>query len=329
MRKRFLGFALSLVSALLFAICPFAEAQQQEKVHTIGWLNVRPADPGAGLDQLRRELRKLGYIEGKNIVVESRWGDNRLDQLPNLAQDLVRLKVDVLVAQGTNEALAAKNATKTIPIVSLNLGDPVALGLVDSLARPGGNITGFTTIGPVLAGKRLELLKETVPYLSRVAVLWDPKSPSSVQQWKESQLPARELGLQLHSMETSSADKYESAFKEAVKKRSDAVVVIGSELAGSNLKRIIDLVTKSRLPTLYPRGSYVAGGGLMSYGVDLSERYRRGAVFVDKVLKGVKPADLPVEQPMKFEFIINLKAAKQIGLTIPPNVLARADRVFK
>ena len=304
MKKQLLALSFG---AMLFALCVPAEAQQTGKIPKIGWLEVSPADSGTGLDQLRRELHKLGYIEGNNIAVEFRYGSNKLDQLPALAQDLVRLKVDVLVTAGTNEALAAKNVTKTIPIISLNLGDPIELGLVDSLARPGGNITGFTTIAPLLAGKRLELLKETVPKLSRVAVLWNPKSPSSVQQWKESQLPARELGLELHSMEASSADKFEGAFKEALKERSNGVVLIGSQLASSNLKRIIDLVTKNRLPALYPRGGYVDRGGLMSYGADLSERYRRGAVFVDKVLKGAKPADLPVEQPMKFEFIINLK----------------------
>ena len=227
------------------------------------------------------------------------------------------------------EALAAKNATRTIPIVFFGVGDPVAAGLVDSLARPGGNITGFTTIAAVLAGKRLELLKETIPKLSRVAVLWDPQDPSSAQQWKESQLPARELGLQLHSMEVSSADKYESAFKEATKARSAALAVTPSALAISNQKRIADLATKNRLPAIYPRGDFVASGGLMSYGADRTEPYRRAASMVDKILKGAKPADLPVEQPTKFEFIINLKAAKQIGLTIPPNVLVRADKVIK
>jgi len=274
-------------------------------------------------------LRDLGYVEGKNIVFEYRFADNKLDRLPALAGELVRLKVDVLITPGINEALAAKNATRTIPIVFISSADPVVAGLVDSLARPGGNITGFTDIGAVLTGKRLELLKETVPKLSRVALLWDPQNLSSAQVWKESQLPARELGLQLHSMEVSSADKFESAFKEATKARSGALASTSSALANSNQKRIADLATKNRLPAIYPRKDWVASGGLMSYGPDRAEFNKRVVVFVDKILKGAKPADLPVEQPKKFELIINLKAAKQIGLTIPPNVLARADKVIR
>jgi putative ABC transport system substrate-binding protein len=200
---------------------------------------------------------------------------------------------------------------------------------VDSLARPGGNITGFTFISPVLAGKRLELLKETLPKLSRVAVLWEPQDPGSAQEWKESQLPARELGLQLHSMEVSSAEKVESAFNEATKARSAALAVTRSSVINRNQKRIADLAAKNRLPAIYPRGDFVDSGGLMSYGADQIEPYRRIASMVDKILKGTKPADIPVEQPTKFEFVVNLKAAKQIGLTIPPNVLVRADKVIR
>ena len=211
----------------------------------------------------------------------------------------------------------------------LGTGDPVAAGLVDSLARPGGNITGFTTIAPVLAGKRLELLKETVPKLFRVAVLWNPQILGVAPQWKESQLAALELGLQLHSMEVSSSAKFEGAFQAANKARSGALAVTGNPSNNSYRKRIAELAIKSRLPAIYTRGNYVASGGLMSYGADLAELYRRAATYVDKVLKGTKPADLPVEQPTKFEFVINLKAAKQIGLTIPPNVLVRADKVIK
>ena len=211
----------------------------------------------------------------------------------------------------------------------LSGSDPVASGLVDSIARPGGNITGFTNITSVLAGKRLELLKETVAKLSRVAVLWDPQNPSSTQQWKESQLAARQLGLQLHSMEVSSADQYESAFKEATKARSAALALAGSQLAIANQKPIVNLAENNRLPAIYARGDFVDSGGLMSYGADEVEPFKRAASMVDKILKGTKPADIPVEQPKKFELIINLKAAKQIGLTIPPNVLARADRVIR
>ena len=325
MKKTIFGFALS---TMVLALCDSASAQQQAKIPKIGWLGTG-SEPGSGVESFRRELGKLGYVEGKNITFDYRHVDNKLERLPALADELVRLRVDVLLTMGTPEALALKNATKTIPIIFLAVTDPVAAGLVDSFARPGGNITGFTTLGAVLAGKRLELLKETVPKLTRVAVLWDSQVQGTSQEWKESQLPARELGLQLHSMEVSSADKYESAFKEAVKARSGALAVIASPLAVSNQKRIVDLATKNRLPAIYHRGNWVARGGLMSYGADGEERFRRGAVFVDKILKGTKPADLPVEQPKKFEFIINLKAAKQIGLTIPPNVLARADKVIK
>jgi len=313
-----------------FAMCgAVAQAQQQTKLPKMGWLGTRPTTSTGGQETIRRMLRDLGYVEGKNIAFEYRFADNRVDRLPALADELVRLKVDVLVTPGINEALAAKNATRTIPIVFMISADPVAAGLVDSLARPGGNITGFTDIGAVLAGKRLELLKETVPKLSRIAVLWDPQNPSSAQVWKESQLPARELGLQLHSMEVSIADKYESAFKEAIKARSGALASTSNALANSNQKRIADLATKNRLPAIYPREDWVASGGLMSYGPDRADVYKRVVVFVDKLLKGAKPADLPVEQPTKFQFIINLKAAKQIGRTIPPHVLARADKVIR
>ena len=314
------------LGALLVTLSFTAEAQQT-KVPKIGFLGARPA-PASG-QELWRELRELGYVEGKNLAIEFRYADNKLDRLPALADELVRLKVDMLVTPSTIEALAAKNATTTIPIVFVGVGDPIAAGLVDSLARPGGNITGFTNIVAVLAGKRLELFKETVPKVSRIAVLWDPQTQSSSQQWKESQLSARELGLQLYSMEVSSADKYENAFKEATKARSAALAVTTSALANSNQKRIADHATKNRLPAIYPRGDWVANGGLMSYGPDQAEPFKRVASMVDKILKGAKPADIPVEQPTKFELVINLKTAKQIGLTIPPNVLVRAEKVIK
>jgi putative tryptophan/tyrosine transport system substrate-binding protein len=324
-RKVFIGLTLG---ALLFALYPCAHAQQQARIPKIGWLSTRRASP-IGREIIVRMLRDLGYVEGKNVAYEYRFADDKLDRLPALADELVRLKVDVLLTPGTPGALALKEATQTIPIVFLDVTDPVAAGLVDSLARPGGNITGFSSIEAVLAGKRLELLKETVSKLSRVAVLWDPRNPASTQEWKESQLAARELGLQLHSMEVSSADKYQNAFKEAIKARSGALVVLSTPLAASNQKQIAELAARNRLPAIYVQGSFVTGGGLMSYGPDRIERYRRVAVFVDKILKGTKPADLPVEQPTKFEFIINLQAAKRIGLTIPPNVLARADKVIR
>jgi putative tryptophan/tyrosine transport system substrate-binding protein len=321
-------FRLALCAMLLALSFPL-EAQQPSKIPKIGWLGVRPAASDPGAEEFGRELRALGYVEGKNIVFEYRSADDKLDRLPALAEELVRLKVDVLLASTTPAAVAAKNATRTIPIVFYGGFDPVALGLVDSLARPGGNVTGFTSIAVVLAGKRLELLKETVPKLSRVAVLWDPQNPGSAQQWKEIQLPARELGLQLHSIEVSSADKFEAAFKEATRARSTALALLASPFFYSNQKQLADLATKNRLPAIYPRGEFVASGGLMSYGADQAESIKRVAAMVDKILKGTKPADLPVEQPMKFELIINLKTAKQIGLTIPSNVLVRADRVIR
>jgi len=315
------------LGAMLSAPCSSAEAQQQANVPKIGFLGARSAALGTGLERLRQELRALGYVEGKNIVLESRYADNQLDRLPALADELVWTKVDVLVAADTPEALAAKNTTKTIPIVFVIGGDPVTAGLVDSLARPGRNITGFTISATVLAGKRLELLKEIIPKLSRVVVLWDPQDRGSTQQWKESQLAAKELGLQIHSIQVSSANDLESAFKEATKAGNTALAVTQSPLLGQ--KRIADLATKNRLPAIYDTRNLVDSGGLMSYGVDRTEPYRRVASMIDKILKGTKPAELPVEQATKFELVINLKSAKQIGFTIPPNVLARADRVIK
>jgi ABC-type uncharacterized transport system substrate-binding protein len=320
-------FTLTL-AILLMSLCITAEAQQPT-MPKIGWLAVRPASAAFAIESFQREFSKLGYVDGKNIVFEYRYAEGKLDRLPALADELVRLKVNVIIAPNTPAAVAAKNATKTIPIVFIDVTDPIATGLVDSLPRPGGNVTGFTTIGAVLAGKRLELLKETIPKLFRVAVLWNPKDSSSVQAWKESQLPARELGLQLHSMEVSSADKYEAAFKEATKAGSGALVWMASPLGSANQRLTVDLAEKYRLPAIYARRAVVENGGLMSYGVNLEEAFRRTAVFVDKILKGTRPADIPVEQPTKFEFVINLKTAKQIGLTIPPNVLARADKVIR
>jgi putative tryptophan/tyrosine transport system substrate-binding protein len=317
-----------LLVGLGLASVRFAEAQQQAKVAKIGYLSFR-SGPSPGTEGFRRELRALGYVEGKNIAFEYRSAEGKFERFPALVDELVRLKVDVLLTPGTPAALAAKTATRTIPIVFTGVADPVSTGLVDSLARPGGNITGFTEISEVLAGKRLELLKEAIPKLSRVAVLWNPRNPGNAQQWKESQLAARELGLQLHSMEVSSADKYEGAFKEVVKARSAALAVAQDGLAQFNLKLIADLAIKNRLPAIYPRGDFVTSGGLMSYGPDPAENYRRAAFMVDKILKGAKPADLPVEQPTKFELMINLKTAKALGLTIPPVVMMRADKVIK
>jgi putative tryptophan/tyrosine transport system substrate-binding protein len=325
MKNKFIILALS---TMLFALCFSAEAQQPAKLAKIGVLRGQPVSASTH-ELLLRGFRERGYVEGKNIAFETQSAEGKLDRYAALADELVRLKVDVLVASSTSAALAAKNATKTIPIVFLNVSDPVASGLVDSLARPGGNITGIASIDSVLAGKRLELLKETIPKLSRVAVLWNPQDRGSTQQWNESQLAARELGLQLNSMEVSNPDKLDGAFKEAVKTLSAALAVTQHPLAASNRKRIVDLATKTRLPAIYARGDYVISGGLMSYGRDETEPYRRVAALVDRILKGAKPADLPVEQPTKFELMINLKTAKALGLTIPPVVMMRAEKVIK
>jgi len=323
-----LRLCLALCAMLLvrsFAV----EAQQLVKIPKIGWLGIRAAASDPARESFRREFRALGYIEGKNVVFEYRSADDKMERLPALADELVRLKVDVLLAWLTPAAVAAKDATRTIPIVFNGGFDPVAAGLVDSLARPGGNITGFSGIASVLAGKRLELLKEITPKLSRVAIIWDPQNPGSAQQWKESQLPARELELQLHSIEVTSVNYFEAAFKEAIKSRSDALALMASPFFYSNQKQVVDLATKNRLPTIYPREEFITAGGLISYGSDGKESFRRAASLVDKILKGANPADLPIEQPTKFELVINVKAAKQIGLTIQPNVLARADKVIK
>jgi putative tryptophan/tyrosine transport system substrate-binding protein len=317
--------------ALPFALSFPAHAQQPVKVYRIGFLSGGFPGPTHWTARLRAELQKLGYVEGKNIVIDARFTENKFERLPALADELVRLKPDIIVTGGINDARATKNATKMIPIVGTSLGDPIANGLVESLARPGGNLTGFTSIVDELAGKRLELLKETVANLSRVALLWNSQFPDSARASKLYRATARELSLQLHSMEVTSPDKIEPAFKEAVKARSQALAMTaGAFISDStNQKRIADMAVKYRLPAISDRDSFVANGGLMSYGGDDSERIKRVAVFIDKILKGTKPADIPVEQPMKFEFVVNLKAAKQIGLTIPPNVLARADKVIK
>jgi putative ABC transport system substrate-binding protein len=328
-QNRKLAGLLAIVVTL--ALCgAVVEAQQQAKVFKIGWLTPRSASSAVSQKEaILSMLRERGYVESKNIAFEYRYADNKLDRLPPLAKELVDLNIDVLIARAPRAALAAKNATRKIPIVFYDVADPVELGLVNSLARPGGNLTGLTIITEVLAAKRLELLKDTVPRLFRVAVLWNPQNPGNAQQWKESQIPARELGLQLHSMAVSSADRYEGAFKEAAKARSAALAVTPDPLVFSNLKLITDLAAKYRLPAIADRGEFVESGGLMAYGAHEAEQDRRVAWMVDKILKGDKPADIPVEQPTKFELAINLKTAKSLGLTIPPGVLMRATKVVK
>jgi putative tryptophan/tyrosine transport system substrate-binding protein len=324
---RSFGFILA---ALLLTLSGPTAAQQQPKLAKIGELLFRDrTNLGAGRQVFRDQLRELGYVEGKNVIYETRSAKGKLERFSALAEELVRLKVDVLVASSTAEALAFKNATKMIPIVFVATSDPVADGLVDSLPRPGANITGTTSIATLLSGKRLELLKETVPRLSRVAVLWSPHDPGSVQQWKESQVAERDLALQLHSVQITSSEQLKGAFKETAKARIAAVAVMAASLGSANLKSIANLGVTHRLPTIFERADFVASGGLMSYGPERADAYKRTAIMVDRILRGAKPADLSVEQPTRFELVINLKTAKQIGLTIPPNVLARADRVIK
>ena len=321
----------------LLALCPLllalsfpAQAQHQARLYRVGFLSTGFPGSNRGLESIRRALRELAYVEGKNIAFEDRYAENKPERSRLLADELVRLGVDVIVAGGTNDTQAAKSATTMIPIVFLeSVSDPVEQGLVASLARPGGNVTGFTTIAWVLAGKRLELLKDTIPKLSRVAVLWDPQSSGNPPQWKESQRAARKLGLQLHSMEVSSAGKYENAFNEAAKTGSAALAVTRHRSSSAYQKQIIELAAKHRMPAIYPRGDFVENGGLMSYGAGDAEPYRRAASMIDKILKGAKPADLPVEQPTKSELVINLKTAKALGLKIPAQLLMEADRVIE
>jgi putative ABC transport system substrate-binding protein len=319
-----------ILGALLFAFCFAVRGQAAEKIARIGYMAAPTSSAELPrIDAFRQGLRALGYVEGHNIAIDYRFADGKFERLPEVAAELVRLKVDVLIAVSTNAALVAKRATSTIPILFIGVSGPIEAGLVESLARPGGNITGLTNIASVLSGKRLEVLKETIPKLSRIAVLWDPQNPGSSLQWKESEIAAKELGLRIYPMEVSSANKYESAFNKAMKARSAALAVTLNPLAASNQKRLVELAAKYRLPAIYAREDFANNGGLMSYGPSHAAEGRDAARLVDKILKGAKPADLPVEQPTKFEFIVNLKAAKQIGLTIPPNVLARADKVIR
>jgi len=329
MKAKILVYALPF---FILATIHLAEAQQAGKVPRLGFLSGgSSAHTGPNPTAFWQGLRELGYVEGKNILIEYGLAERKLDQLPVVAAQLVGLKVDVIVAGGgTEPALAAKTATKTIPIVFTSVGDPISAGLVESLARPGGNITGLTPIGPELSGKRLELLKETIPNLSRVAVLWNPEYPGLALTFKESQAAAQVLGLQLQSLEVRGPEDFESAFKTAADRHTGALYVPTSQFFNRHRAKLAELAVKRRLATISGDRDYVETGGLLiSYGPSLADLYRRAATYVDKILKGAKPADLPVEQPVKFELIINLKAAKQIGLTIPPNVLARADKVIK
>jgi putative ABC transport system substrate-binding protein len=322
------NFCLALW-ALLLALSVPAKAQQPSKVPKIGFLVVPSRSFFADrMESFRQGLHSFGYVEGKNILIEYRYAEGKLDRLPELAKELVGVKVYLIVTTGTPSVLAVKNATRTIPIVFAGVQDPVVAGIINSLARPGGNATGLSILGPELGGKRLELLKEVVPKITQVAFLWGlgPAAPVTV---KETQAAAQTLGLRLQSLEVGDSKDFDRAFEAITKNRAQALLTNPGPIINTHQARIIEFATKNRLPAMYAGPEFVNAGGLMSYAPDYTHQFLRIAVYVDKILKGTKPADLPVEQPMKFEFIINLKAAKQIGLTIPPNVLARADRVIK
>lgn len=325
-KKKTIGLALS---AALFALCAPVEAQSISRFPRLGYLAANSALESRDLKAFRQGLADLGYIEGKNIAIEYRSAEGKLDRLPDLAAELVALKVDIVVAINPPSARAAKNATNTIPIVIRSTDDPVTTGLVASLARPGGNITGLTSISTELHGKRLELLKEVVPRAHVVAVIRNPTGRGAVQRWKEVEAAGRVLGLRLEAVDVKSPNDFEVVFRVATEKHPDALLTLRNPMIVNNRKRLAALVAKSRLAAIYDDREFVEAGGLMSYGADLTDLHRRVALFVDKILKGAKPADLPVEQPTKFELVINIKTAKQIGITIPPNVLARADRVIR
>jgi len=327
MNKKIFGFALG---AMLFALGFPVQAQQPAKVPRIGYLalgtfSVNPLRA----DAFRQGLRELGYLEGKNIFIEYRYAEEKLDRLSALAAELVRLKVDVIVTRGPAPTRAAKGATATIPIVMTQDSDPVGNGFVASLARPGGNITGLSTHAPEISGKQLELLKETVPKLSHLTVLGTSTIPGHALSLREIGLAAGAFNIQLQYLDILGPQDTETAFQAASKGRADALLVLGGAVLSSQRTRILEFAVKSRLPAIYSGRTSVEAGELMSYGVNLADLDQRAATYVDKILKGTKPADLPVEQPTKFELLINLKAAKQIGLTIPPNVLARADKVIR
>jgi len=316
--------------ALLFAGGNSAHAQQPRKIQRIGYLAAVSASADAPrLEAFRKGLRDLGYVEGQNIIIEYRHEDRGFDRLPALAGELIAQKPDVLVGVTTNAALAVKNATSTIPIVFMGVTDPIGAGLAASLAHPGGNSTGITNVAAVLTAKRMQILKECVPRLSRLAVLWDPKAPGSVPQWRDSQKPAQDMGLQLHSMEVSNVDSYRSAFKDVASAGNHAVWITLNPLANSNQKLIAELAIVSGLPTVCARGDYAANGCMIAYGPSYTIEGTDGARYVHRILRGAKPADIPVEQPTKFELVVNLKTAKQIGVTIPPSVLVQADKVIE
>ena len=326
MRRLICAISLAMLLAPLGAA-----AQQPGKVPRIGYFSAgSPSSAPHLLEAFRKGLRELGWVEGQNIVIDYRFAEGRFDRLPDLAAELVRLKVDIIVAVPTPAAAAAKNATETIPIVMINVGDPVGLGLIASLARPGGNVTGSSySVGLEIIGKQLELLKETVPKVRRVAILWNPANPSHPLVVRELNVAARSLGVQLQFLEARGPNEFEGAFAAMAKERMGALLVVPDSVSFLHRTRLADLAARSHLPAAYGLRGHVDAGGLMSYGPDSADLFRRAATYVDKILKGAKPADLPVEQPTKFELVVNLKTAKALGLTIPQSVLVRADEVIQ
>jgi putative tryptophan/tyrosine transport system substrate-binding protein len=324
--------ALSVLAFVLVMTGAVAQAQQPAKVPRIGIIRPSRSD-SAGSQALiaafRQGLRDLGYVEGQNITLEIRWADGNRDRLPQLADELVRLKVDVIVTGGNSATQAVKRASSTIPIVMTQVSEPVRDGFVESFARPGRNITGLTHMNTELAGKRLELLKDSVPKTSRVAVLWNPANPAQPFNFKEIETAAKALAVSIRSLPVRVPEDFDGAFEAAVKGRVDSIFVSSDGIINSHRKEVVNRIAKNRLPAMYTEPEWADTGGLMVYGPSNTDLYRRAATYVDKILKGIKPTELPIEQPTKFELIINLKAAQQIGLTIPPNVLARADKVIK
>jgi putative ABC transport system substrate-binding protein len=325
-RRTFIsGLTFGLLAAPLAA-----EAQPPGKVPRIGVLVVATRSFfSTRIESFRQGLRELGYVEGKNVLIEYRYAEGKLDLLPALASELVQLKVDVIVTASPPGVQAAKNATSTIPIVFAAIGDPVGGGFVASLARPGGNVTGLSILAPALSGKRLELLKEAFPKVTRVVILWNPTSSGEALSFREMPAVAKALGVQHQSMEVRGANDFEDGFQRAKQEGAQALVTMPSPVINANRQQVLEFAAKNRLPAMYAGSEFVEAGGLMSYGPNYTDQFRRAAVFVDKILKGAKPADLPVEQPTKFELVINLKTAKALGLTIPPSLLQRADQVIE
>jgi putative ABC transport system substrate-binding protein len=329
-RSKSKSVVVAALSALLFALCPFAQAQQAAKNPRIGFQSAASASAiAARIEAFRQGLRELGYVEGKNIAIEWRYAEGNFDRVPALAADLVRLNVDVIVTAGPMDTRAAKQATSTIPIVMTWDQDPVGSGFVATLARPGGNITGLSSLSPEISGKQLELLKDIVPRLSRAAFLGNSKEPGNDRAFEETEAAARSFGVQVQYLDLLAPKDLDTSFAAAIKERAQGILVLTSPVTFPYRKQVISRMAEHRIPAIYHRRQFVEDGGLMSYGVSQNDLDRRAATYVDKILKGAKPANLPIEQPTKFELVISLKAAKQIGLTIPPNVLARADKVIK